>query len=158
MKLKEGAIKMVRYKRLMGKDFETIQQRMERMLGTIFDEMRPTMFSVEKVWRPPVDIYETPEEVVVLVEIAGMSKRDINVTMEEDVLRISGTRPDYSPSTKMKLHQMEIDYGRFERTIKISLPIDIKRITAHYKEGFLQITLTKKKLPHAVTVEASHKE
>jgi HSP20 family protein len=158
MKLKEGAIKMVRYKRLMGKDFETIQQRMERMLGTIFDEMRPTMFSVEKVWRPPVDIYETPEEVVVLVEIAGMSKRDINVTMEEDVLRISGTRPDYSPSTKMKLHQMEIDYGKFERTIKISLPIDIKRITAHYKEGFLQITLTKKKLPHAVTVEASHKE
>jgi len=149
---------MVRYKRLMGKDFETIQQRMERMLGTIFDEMRPTMFSVEKVWRPPVDIYETPEEVVVLVEIAGMSKRDINVTMEEDVLRISGTRPDYSPSTKMKLHQMEIDYGKFERTIKISLPIDIKRITAHYKEGFLQITLTKKKLPHAVTVEASHKE
>jgi HSP20 family protein len=95
---------------------------------------------------------------VVLVEIAGMSKRDINVTMEEDVLRISGTRPDYSPSTKMKLHQMEIDYGKFERTIKISLPIDIKRITAHYKDGFLQLTLTKKKLPHAVTVEASHKE
>ncbi len=149
---------MERYKRLMGKDFETIQQRMERMLGTIFDEMRPTMFSVEKVWRPPIDIYETPEEVMVLVEIAGMSKRDINVTMEDEVLRISGTRPDYSPSTKMKLHQMEIDYGKFERTIKISLPIDVQKITAHYKEGFLKITLLKKKLPHAITVEDSHKE
>ena len=147
---------MVRYK--IGRDFEGIQQRMEKMLDNIFDEMRPTMFSAEQVWKPPVDIYETAEEIVVVVEIAGMRRKDINVTMENDLLKISGVRPDYSPSTKMKLHQMEIDYGKFERIVKISLPIDTNHISAKYKEGFLQITLPKTKLKHSVVIDIPKEE
>ena len=146
---------MVKYKNFIGRDFEGIQQRMEKMLDNIFDEMRPTMFSAEQTWKPPVDIYETAGEIVVLVEIAGMKKKDINVTMENDLLKISGARPDFSPSTKMKLHQMEIDYGKFQRIVKISLPINIHNISAQYKEGFLQITLPKIKLEHSVVIETS---
>ena len=142
---------MVRYK--MGRDFVGIHQRMEKMLDNIFDEMRPTMFSSEQAWKPPVDIYETSEEIVVMVEIAGMSKKDINVTMENDLLKISGVRPDYSPSTKMRLHQMEIDYGNFQRIVKISFPIDTNNISAKYREGFLQITLPKIKLKQPVVIE-----
>jgi len=142
---------MVRYK--IGRDFVGIHQRMEKMLDNIFDEMRPTMFSSEQAWKPPVDIYETSEEIVVMVEIAGMSKKDINVTMENDLLKISGIRPDYSPSTKMRLHQMEIDYGKFQRIVKISLPIDTNNISAKYREGFLQITLPKIKLKQPVVIE-----
>jgi HSP20 family protein len=149
---------MVRYKDFFGRDFEGIQQRMEKMLDNIFDEMRPTRFSAEQVWKPLVDIYETDEDIVVLVEIAGMSKENINVTMENDLLKISGVRPDYSPSTKMRLHQMEIDYGRFERIVKISIPIDTKNIRAQYKEGFLQIILPKLKQKQSVTIFSSHKE
>ena len=149
---------MVRYKDFFGRDFEGIQQRMEKMLDNIFDEMRPTRFSAEQVWKPLVDIYETDEDIVVLVEIAGMSKENINVTMENDLLKISGIRPDYSPSTKMKLHQMEIDYGRFERIVKISIPIDTKNIRAQYKKGFLQIILPKVKQKQSVTIFSSHEE
>ncbi|MCK5255782.1 MAG: Hsp20/alpha crystallin family protein, partial [Deltaproteobacteria bacterium] len=90
--------------------------------------------------------------------ISGMSKENINVTMENDLLKISGTRPDYSPSTKMRLHQMEIDYGNFQRIVKISLPIDTKNILAQYKEGFLQITLPKVKLKQPVVIKTSTKE
>ena len=149
---------MVRYKDFFGRDFEGIQQRMEKMLDNIFDEMRPTRFSAEQVWKPLVDIYETAKDIVVLVEIAGMSKDNINVTMENALLKISGVRPDYSPSTKMKLHQMEIDYGRFERIVKISIPIDTKNIRAQYKEGFLQVILPKLKQKQSVTIFSSHKE
>lgn len=149
---------MVKYKDFWGRDFEGIQQRMENMLDNIFDEMRPTRFSAEQVWKPLVDIYETDENIVVLVEIAGMSKENINVTIENDLLKISGIRPDYSPSTKMKLHQMEIDYGRFERIVKISIPIDTKNIRAQYKEGFLQIILPKVKQKQSVTIFSSHEE
>jgi HSP20 family protein len=146
---------MIKDRNFIGRDFEGIQQRMEKMLDNIFDEMRPTMFSAEQTWKPPVDIYETAGEIVVLVEIAGMKKKDINVTMENDLLKISGARPDFSPSTKMKLHQMEIDYGKFQRIVKISLPINIHNISAQYKEGFLQITLPKIKLERSVVIEAS---
>jgi len=116
------------------------------------------MFSAEKVWKPPVDIYETAEEIVVLVEIAGMEKQDITVTMEKDLLKISGIRPDYSPSAKMRLHQMEIDYGKFQRIVKISLPIDTTNIRAKYKEGFLQITLPKTKPKHSFVTDTNPEE
>ena len=149
---------MVRYRNLFGRDFEGVEQRMEKMLDNIFDEMRPTVFSAEQTWKPPVDIYETAEELVVLVEIAGMKKQDIKVIIEDDLLKISGVRPDFSPSAKMKLHQMEIDYGSFQRIIKISLPIDTDNISAKYKEGFLQITLPKKKRKPPVVIDTSPEE
>ena len=149
---------MVRYRNYFGRDFEGVQQSMEKMLDNIFDEMRPTMFSAEQTWKPPVDIYETADEIVVLVEIAGMKKKDIKVTIEDDLLKISGLRPDYSPSAKMKLHQMEIDYGSFQRIVKIALPIDTENISAKYKEGFLQITLPKKKIKPPVVIDTSPEE
>ena len=144
---------MGKYKHLIGSDFGGIQQRMEKMLDNIFDEMRPTIFSSEHTWKPPVDIYETAEEVIVVVEIAGMKKKNITVTMENDLLKISGIRTDHSPSAKTKLHQMEVDYGKFQRIVKISLPIDTKNISAHYREGFLRITLPKTGLQRSVTIE-----
>ena len=146
---------MVRNKYFGPGDFENVQQRMEKMLENIFDEMRPTRFAAEKVWKPPVDIYETAEEVIVLVEVAGMNKKDIAVTLDNNILKISGIRPDYSPAAKNKIHQMEIDYGKFERMMKITIPIDTENTSAYYKEGFLQITIPKKKQKQRVIVGTS---
>ncbi len=149
---------MARDKYSFGRDFEGIHKRMEKMLDNIFDEMRPTIFSAEQAWKPPVDIYETAQDIVVLVEVAGMRKKDIKVTMENDVLKISGVRPDLSPTAKTKLHQMEIDYGKFSRILKISIPIDTHKITAHYREGFLKITLPKAQLTQSVPIAHPREE
>ena len=146
---------MVRNKYFGPGDFENVQQRMEKMLENIFDEMRPTRFAAEKVWKPPVDIYETAEEVIVLVEVAGMNKKDIAVTLDNNILKISGIRPDYSPAAKNKIHQMEIDYGKFERMMKITIPIDTESTSAYYKEGFLKISIPKKKQKQRVIVGTS---
>lgn len=149
---------MVQNKCFSGRDFESVQQRMEKMLDSIFDDMRPTMFSSEKVWKPPVDIYETAEEVIVIIEVAGMKRNNITVTLENNLLKISGIRPDYSPSTKKRIHQMEIDYGKFERIVKIAIPIDTENTSAQYKEGFLRITIPKKKSKQKVIIDKSHDE
>jgi HSP20 family molecular chaperone IbpA len=53
---------------------------------------------------------------------------------------------------------MEIAYGRFQRIVKISLPIDTDNISAKYNEGFLQITLPKKKLKPPVVIDTSPEE
>jgi len=147
-----------KYLSVSGRDFESVQQRMEKMLDSIFDDMRPTMFSPEKVWKPPVDIYETAEEVIVVVEVAGMNRNNITVTLENNLLKISGTRPDYSPSTKKRIHQMEIDYGKFERIVKIAIPIDTDNTSAQYKEGFLRITIPKTKAKQKVTIQTPQDE
>jgi HSP20 family protein len=141
-----------------GRDFETVQQRMERLMHTIFDEMRPAMFAAEKVWKPPVDSYETAAEIIVLVEVAGMSRKSINVTMDNNVLKVSGIRSDYVPSANTKMHQMEIDYGKFERLIRITIPIDAPKTSAQYKEGFLRITIPKVNCKQQVPVDIPDEE
>ena len=149
---------MVRNKYFDGGDFESVQQQMEKMLDAVFDEMRPTRFAAEKLWKPPLDIYETADEVIVLVEVAGMNKKDITVTLDNNILKISGVRPDNSPGTKNRIHQMEIDYGKFERIMKISIPIDTDSTIASYKEGFLKISIPKKREKQTVIVDTSQVE
>ena len=149
---------MVQNKSFSGRDFESVQQRMEKMLDSIFDDMQPTWLSPAKVWKPPADIYETAEEVIVMVEVAGMNRNNITVTLENNVLKISGIRPDYSPSTKKRIHQMEIDYGRFERAVKIAIPIDTDNTSAQYKEGFLRITIPKTRSKQKVIIATPHDE
>ena len=143
---------------MSGRDFETVQQRMERLMHNVFDEMRPAMFAAEKVWKPPVDIYETAEAIIVLVEVAGMSKKSITVIIENNLLKISEIRADYIPSANTKMHQMEIDYGKFERVIRISMPIDADKTIAQYKEGFLRITIPKVTCKQKVQVSMPDEE
>ncbi len=142
---------MTRYGRF--RDFEGMQRRMENLFDTIFDDMRSDVPFNQQEWQPAVDIYETLDDVIVLAEIAGVNKEEVKVEMEKDILKIHGKRPDCSPSGKLKLHQMEIDYGRFQRMIRITIPIDEEAISATYSDGFLRIALPKRRQNRAIDVE-----
>lgn len=96
------------------------------------------------VWSPPTDVYETEENFVVRVEIAGMRDEDFEVTIENEVLFISGNRPDFSG--RRAYHQMEILSGRFEIAVGITVPVNVDSSTAEYKDGFLTISLPKTQL------------
>jgi HSP20 family protein len=102
-----------------------------------------------------MDIYETEDDLVVVMEIAGMNPEDIHVLFEKDLLSISGTRTEYASSRKTRLHQMEIDYGNFERTLRIPFPLKTDEIRASYHQGFLIVTVPKKKELVPKTVEVS---
>jgi len=82
-----------------------------------------------------------------VVEVAGMKKNEINVTMDRDILTVSGNRIENIPH-KTRLVQMEINYGKFQRKVKIFIPIDRDKISATYEDGFLKITLPKKSEVH----------
>ena len=120
----------------------------------LFDEMEELMDitlthkAFQKVtsgyWKPPMNIYETPDEVVVYVEVAGMKKSGISITYRDGCLHISGFRKDRSPERVITLHRMEMDNGRFLRKIKINIPIIVEGIEAEYRNGILRITLPKR--------------
>jgi len=94
-----------------------------------------------RAWRPPTDVFETDLEFIVLVELAGMRGVEIAVTLDEQVLRIRGTRPE-SAGTRA-YHQMEINYGDFALEVRLPVPIDRERIVASYSDGFLKVLLPK---------------
>ena len=93
------------------------------------------------VWSPPTDVYETEENYVIKVEIAGMRDEDFEVAFENHVLRISGYRPDRNE--RRAYHQMEIRFGRFELAVEVPSTVDMEKATAEYKDGFLMIMLPK---------------
>jgi HSP20 family protein len=95
-------------------------------------------------WQPDVDVFETEQGVVVRAEIAGIRSEDLRVTVDGQVLRISGVRRASEPPDVVRLHQMEIASGPFERRVRIPVGFDREKVSAHLAEGFLTITLPKR--------------
>ena len=95
-------------------------------------------------WQPDVDVFETETEVVVLAEIAGIRSEDLRVTVDGEELRISGVRRVPERSDVKRLLQMEIAAGPFERRLRIPIPFDREKVSAHLSDGFLTVTLPRR--------------
>ena len=100
---------------------------------------RPMSWDVRSTWSPPTDIYETEGSCVLKVEIAGMRDEDFEVAFENNILMISGNRPDLNE--RRAYHQMEIRFGKFEIGVEIPVTVNIEKATAGYQDGFLVIVL-----------------
>jgi len=94
-------------------------------------------------WQPAIDVFETEVAIIARFEIAGVRKADLRVTIDGDLLRISGIRKPKAEGSVRRLHQMEIAFGPFERTLRIDIPFESGRVEAHLEDGFLRITLPK---------------
>jgi HSP20 family protein len=102
-------------------------------------------------WRPPTDVYESDDHIIIKVEIAGMVQENFEITYYKNILSISGCRTDEN-SAKKSFHQLEIGYGEFLSTIEINLPIQVEQAEALYKNGFLILKLPKSK-PKSIKIK-----
>ncbi len=93
------------------------------------------------VWRPPTDLYETEDKYVARVEIPGMGESEFTVSIDENILVISGVRPDVGEHRAY--HQMEIRYGEFSAELEIPGPIVADQVKADYQDGFLRVSMPK---------------
>jgi HSP20 family protein len=137
-------------------DFDRMQQRMEGLLRHLLREARlPAALGIGPHWSPAVDVYETARHYVILVELPGVERERIEVTVQENRLVLSGERCEpLCPDAKVHLHQMEIDYGRFLRGIELPEAPDPDSVEASYEHGFLRIRVSKPAHRRSVTVKA----
>ena len=96
------------------------------------------------IWVPPTDVYETEDNLIIQVEIAGVQAADFAVSLHERRLTISGTRADHGPARRA-YHQLEVHFGEFRAEIDLPVAVDAARTDAHYSEGFLRVVLPKLK-------------
>lgn len=94
-------------------------------------------------WHPPTDVYETPSELVIKVEIAGMEESNFDICIDKNVLFIRGVRIDVGDREKKAYHQVEIGFGEFTTHVEINIPLDHENSTAQYSNGFLTIKIPK---------------
>ena len=137
------------------KDIDQFKDQVYRLMNHMFKDAKPLGYQAERSFSPPMDIYETEENLVVVMEVAGMKAEDIHVTFDQDTLSIWGSRSEPSSPPKTRLHQMEIDYGRFQRTLRIPFPLKSDDFKASYRLGFLVITVPKVKRPVSFNVEVN---
>ncbi len=99
----------------------------------------PSESAGEAHWIPNTDVYVAEGNLVIKVELAGMRREDLELTVEGNRLIISGQRPDGTRGAKCKFLVMEINYGSFECVIEIPAGYDPGQAIAGYQNGFLQI-------------------
>src|SRR5688572_3034874 len=90
-------------------------------------------------WVPNTDVYLVDSALVIKVELAGMSREDLEITIEGSALKIRGQRPDGCRPPKCTFLVMEINYGSFETLIELPPGYDPTRAKASYQNGFLRI-------------------
>lgn len=90
-------------------------------------------------WTPNTDVYLSDTGLVVKVELAGMRKEDLELTVEGGQLRISGRRHDACRAGTCKFVLMEINYGPFESVLELPPGYDLSAARASYQNGFLRI-------------------
>jgi len=126
------------------KDIDHMNGQIHRLMSEFLKDMKPLGYQPDRVFHPPMDIYETEEHLVIVLEIAGMNPEDIHVTFDKNLLSIRGRRTEAGLKAKTRLHQMEIDYGPFERTLRIPFPLIVDEFKATYQQGLLTITVPKR--------------
>lgn len=111
--------------------------------------------NADAYWAPNTDVYATDDGIVVKVELSGIQREDLQLTAEENRLKISGTRADGCRNRKCTFLVMEINYGAFETVIELPSGYDISSSKASYNNGFLRIDVPRSATssPKSLSVE-----
>jgi HSP20 family protein len=94
-------------------------------------------------WAPAFDVYEEKDNFVVKVELPGINKEDINVSLHDGNLIISGERKSETKSEETEVYRAERFFGKFQRVVALPAAVATNNVKAEYKDGILTVTLPK---------------
>jgi HSP20 family protein len=101
------------------------------------------VWQVNRPYKPPTDVVELPDRLIVMVEIAGMRANQIGVAMTDRELVISGVR-ERPAVNAVGWHQMEVGYGEFRVELTLPYPVERQAVSATYRDGFLHVELPRR--------------
>ncbi len=137
------------------RDLNTLQERMNRLFEDANRGWRAEEPSSTTSWSPAVDIYETESEIIVQAELPGMERKEIELSLENNVLTLKGDRRFEKEGKDENYHRIERSYGSFTRAFSIPAMVNEEEIKADYKEGVLAILLPKKERARSKQIEIS---
>ena len=108
-------------------------------------------------WQPAVDVFERDDVLVFRAELPGIDKEDIDVSVEDGVLTLSGTRKRDAELDDHSAYRLERSFGAFERKFSLPRGLDVTKIKAVHKNGLLEVSLPKAEEARSrkITVEAA---
>jgi HSP20 family protein len=95
----------------------------------------------EAIWAPAIDIYEEKGDYIVKADLPGLTKDDIDISVQGSTVTIKGEKKQEREVKEGSYHCCERSYGRFERSFELPNDIDASKVKATFKDGVLEITL-----------------
>ena len=138
---------------LLNLEVNDLRHRMNRLFG----EGESDGPKAPGSWSPAVDVSEDVRENVLYAELPGMTKRDIDIQVAGDSLKLSGERRPHELQRGEHYQRIERSYGAFHRIFRINTPIDVARVTATYEDGILTVRLPKiaTAKPRQITIDTN---
>lgn len=138
-----------------------VENNMREIMNRMFEDAttwpRNVFRNVEGYEPIPLDVYEDGANLVVKATLPGMKTEDINVSVQDNVLTITGETRMEEERKEKQHHIREQFYGKFERSIMLPYPIQIDKADSDYSNGILTLTLPKSEEARAKRIEIKQK-
>jgi HSP20 family protein len=118
------------------------REPLSRLFDTFFGE-QPTEDVASRGWLPPVDIQETEDAYRLVAELPGLTRDDVQITLENNVLRLSGERKLEKDTKRENYQRIERTYGAFARSFALPLQVNADGVQAAFENGVLTVTVPK---------------
>lgn len=124
------------------KEFENIQSNLIRY----FDDFPTFSPLIKNYFSPIVDISEKDNKIVINAEIPGVDKKDIKLTLQDNILTIEGEKKNEKHEKNKNYFKSERRYGSFKRSFTLPENVDSEKVDAKFENGILEITLKKEEI------------
>jgi len=125
------------------REFTTLQNEMNRLFGSVFDEPAAGNGGTLRRWMPAMDLLETDSHFVLRADLPGMSEEDVNIEVEERVLTVSGERKAEHKESKDSFQRIERAFGSFSRSLTLPDGVDPEAVSASFDRGVLEVQIPK---------------
>jgi HSP20 family protein len=125
------------------RDLAQLQDRVNRLFQETSTGGREESFPTSS-FVPPVDIYETEQNIVLKLEVPGVEQKDLDIRIENNTITIRGERKFDKEVKEENFHRVERRYGSFQRSFGLPNTVNTENVSADYENGILKITLAKR--------------
>ena len=149
-----GGLEMALIRWEPARELHSLQHEVNRLFG-LFDS--PTGGSVAaRGWIPAMDLADDKGEYVVRADLPGITDKDVNIELQDNVLTISGERKSEREERKNGYYRVERASGRFSRSLTLPKGVDPQSVHAHFENGVLEVRIPKpaERKPHRVAIDA----
>ena len=123
-------------------ELTSFRQEMDRLFDRFWEDDGETPTALRE-WVPSLDFSETVDAYMVRIEIPGLEPKDVQVTLQDNVLTVKGEKKEEVKQKDERFYRLERSYGMFSRSLRLPVPVDGAKVNAVFKTGLLTVTVPK---------------
>ena len=119
------------------------EEEFQKAVDEVFHLVSPAFRQHECIWMPHIDVYESPDEIIILADLAGINKEELHIELNRKKIKIAGVRKMISVIKNARFCLAEIPHGYFARNVVLPSAVDAESAMASYADGILMIRINK---------------